>query len=57
MPTVLLMSRPGELNRGLSQSERICGHDNSGSVNQCGHREEGDLATGEHFLESGKNGN
>ncbi len=56
MAEVLTMPRPGKLNRGLSQCERTCGHGNSGSVSQCGHRE-GDLATDEHFLESEKSGN
>ncbi len=51
VPEVLTMPRPGKLNRGLSQCGRTCGHGNSGSVSQCGRRGEGDLATGEHFLE------
>ncbi len=53
---VFIMPRPRELNRGRSQCERTCGHGNSGSVSQCGRRG-GDLATGEHFLESEKSGN
>ncbi len=55
---VLTMPRPGKLNRGLSQCERVCGHGNSGSVSQCGRRRGGGgIATCEHFLESEKNGN
>ncbi len=55
---ILTKPRQGKLNCGLSQCERICGHGNSGSVSQCGHREwGGDLATGEHFLKSEKSGN
>ncbi len=53
---VLTMPRPGKLNRRLSQCGRTCRHGNSGSVSQCGRRG-GDLATGEHFLESEKSGN
>ncbi len=53
---VLTMLRPGKLNRGLSQCERICGHGNSGSVSQCERRGGGDLATDQHFLESEKMG-
>ncbi len=52
---VLTMPRPGKLNRGLGQCERTCGHGNSGSASQCEHSG-GDLATGEHFLESEKMG-
>ncbi len=52
---VLTMPRPGKLNRGLSRCERTCGYGNSGSVSQC-KRRGGDLATGEHFLESEKMG-
>ncbi len=51
---VLTMPSPGKLNRGLSQCGRTCGHGNSGSVSQCGRRREGELATGEHFLDSEK---
>ncbi len=31
-----VLTRPGKLNRGLSQCECTCGHDNSGGVIQCG---------------------
>ncbi len=55
VPEVLTIPRPGKLNRGPSQCERTCGHGNSGSVRQGG-RWGGDLATGEHFLESEKSG-
>ncbi len=51
------MPRPGKLNCGLSQCERTCGHGNSGTVSQSERKGGGDLATGEHFLESEKNGN
>ncbi len=54
---VLTMPRPGKLNRWLSQYERTCGHDNSGSVSQSGRRGGGSLAIDEHFLESEKSGN
>ncbi len=54
---VVTMPRPEKLNRGLSHCERTGGHGNSGSVSHCGRRGWGDLATGEHFLESGKSGN
>ncbi len=54
---VFTMPRPRKLNRGLRQCERTCGHGNSDSVSECGRRGGGDLATGEHFLESEKSGN
>ncbi len=53
---VLTMPRSGKLNRGLSQFERTCGHDHSGSISQCGLRG-GDVAMGEHSWESENSGN